>query len=80
MNQSLYKDALTSAMTELGKMDNTIFIGQQLLWHGNPMSTTVSNVPKEKMIEIKDLLLRRISNSNPKKIFYYYLMKWMSLG
>ena len=52
MNQSLYKDALTSAMTELGKMDNTIFIGQQLLWHGNPMSTTVGEVPKEKMIEV----------------------------
>jgi len=52
MNQSLYKDALTNSMTELGKMDNTIFIGQQLLWHGNPMSTTVSNVPKEKMIEV----------------------------
>ena len=31
MNQSSYKDALTSAMTELGKLDNTIFIGQQLL-------------------------------------------------
>jgi pyruvate/2-oxoglutarate/acetoin dehydrogenase E1 component len=39
-------------MTELGKIDNTIFIGQQLIWHGNPMSTTVSNVPKEKMIEV----------------------------
>ena len=52
MNQSLYKDALTSAMTELGKMDNTIFIGQQLLWHGNPMSTTVGEVPKEKIIEV----------------------------
>jgi pyruvate/2-oxoglutarate/acetoin dehydrogenase E1 component len=52
MNQSLYKDALTSAMMELGKMDNTIFIGQQLLWHGNPMSTTVGEVPKEKMIEL----------------------------
>jgi pyruvate/2-oxoglutarate/acetoin dehydrogenase E1 component len=52
MKQSLYKDALTTAMTELGKMDNTIFIGQQLLWHGNPMSTTVGEVPKEKMIEV----------------------------
>jgi hypothetical protein len=52
MNQSSYKDALTSAMTELGKLDNTIFIGQQLLWHGNPMSTTVGEVPKEKMIEL----------------------------
>ena len=52
MSQSLYKDALTTAMTELGKLDNTMFIGQQLLWHGNPMSTTVGEVPKEKMIEV----------------------------
>jgi pyruvate/2-oxoglutarate/acetoin dehydrogenase E1 component len=52
MSQSLYKDALTNAMTEIGKIDNTIFIGQQLLWHGNPMSTTVGEVPKEKMIEV----------------------------
>jgi pyruvate/2-oxoglutarate/acetoin dehydrogenase E1 component len=47
-----YKDALTNAMTELGKKDNTIFIGQQILWHGNPMSATIINVPKEKMIEV----------------------------
>lgn len=52
MTKSLYKDALTNVMTELGKMDNTIFIGQQLLWHGNPMSTTVGDVPKEKIIEV----------------------------
>ena len=47
-----YKDALTNSMTELGRKRDTIFIGQQLLWHGNPMSTTVVNVPKEKMIEV----------------------------
>jgi len=52
MNQISYKEALTNAMTELGKKDNTIFIGQQLLWHGNPMSTTVGDVPKGKMIEV----------------------------
>lgn len=52
MNQNSYRDTLTSVMTELGKLDNTIFIGQQLLWHGNPMSTTVNQVPKEKMIEV----------------------------
>ncbi len=52
MNQSLYKDALTNAMTELGKVDNTIFIGQQIIWAGNPMSTTLGEVPKEKMIEV----------------------------
>ena len=47
-----YKDALTSVMTELGKKDNTIFIGQQILFAGNPMSTTLGNVPKTKMIEL----------------------------
>jgi pyruvate/2-oxoglutarate/acetoin dehydrogenase E1 component len=49
---SPYKDALTNAMTELSKLENTIFIGQQIIYAGNPMSTTLGNVPKEKMIEV----------------------------
>ena len=48
---SPYKDALTNAMTELSKLDNTIFIGQQIVYAGNPMSTTLENVSNEKMIE-----------------------------
>lgn len=47
-----YKDALTNSMTFLGEKNNTVFIGQQVLWQGNPMSTTLSGVPKEKMIEL----------------------------
>ena len=47
-----YKDALTNSMTFLGQQNDTIFIGQQILWHGNPMSTTLGNVPKDKMIEV----------------------------
>ena len=47
-----YKDSLTNAMIELGKKEDTIFIGQQLLWHGNPMSTTVIKIKKDKMIEL----------------------------
>lgn len=47
-----YKDSLTNAMTSLGEKQNTIFIGQQLLWNGNPMSTTIINIPKEKIIEM----------------------------
>lgn len=47
-----YKDALTNAMTDLAKIENTIFIGQQIVYAGNPMSTTLNNVPKEKMIEL----------------------------
>ena len=47
-----YKDALTSAMTELGNEDNIIFIGQQIVYAGNPMSTTLTHVSKDKMIEV----------------------------
>jgi pyruvate/2-oxoglutarate/acetoin dehydrogenase E1 component len=39
-------------MTKLGEMDNTVFLGQQILFPGNPMSGTLINVPKEKMIEL----------------------------
>ena len=52
MSNQPYKDALINAMTELGKKDDTIFIGQQILWKGNPMSDTIVNVPKEKLIEL----------------------------
>jgi pyruvate/2-oxoglutarate/acetoin dehydrogenase E1 component len=47
-----YKDALTNSMTYLGKQEDTVFIGQQVLWHGNPMSTTIGDVPKDKLIEL----------------------------
>ena len=47
-----YKDALTNSMKFLGQQSNTTFIGQQVLWAGNPMSTTLGEVPKEKMIEV----------------------------
>ena len=45
---TLYKDALTNSMTYLGQQPDTVFIGQQVLWHGNPMSTTIGEVPKDK--------------------------------
>jgi pyruvate/2-oxoglutarate/acetoin dehydrogenase E1 component len=47
-----YKDSLTSVMTKLGEREDTVFIGQQILFPGNPMSSTLINVPKEKMIEV----------------------------
>jgi len=47
-----YKDALTNQMTLLGQKNNVIFIGQQIVYAGNPMSTTLGSVPKEKMIEL----------------------------
>jgi pyruvate/2-oxoglutarate/acetoin dehydrogenase E1 component len=49
---SSYKDALTNSMTYLGQQPDTVFIGQQVLWHGNPMSTTIGEVPKDKLIEV----------------------------
>ena len=52
MEPTEYKIALTNAMTELAKLDDTIFIGQQIIYAGNPMSTTLGEVPKEKMIEV----------------------------
>lgn len=47
-----YKDALTIAMTNLAELEDSVFIGQQIVYQGNPMSTTLSGVPKEKMIEV----------------------------
>ena len=47
-----YKDALTNAMTILSEKEDTIFIGQQIVYPGNPMSTTLGNVSKDLMIEV----------------------------
>jgi pyruvate/2-oxoglutarate/acetoin dehydrogenase E1 component len=49
---SPYKDELTRSMTYLAEQSNTMFIGQQIVYAGNPMSTTLTNVPKEYMIEL----------------------------
>jgi len=51
LQPSPYKDELTKAMKFLAEKDDTIFIGQQIVYAGNPMSTTLGDVPKEKMIE-----------------------------
>lgn len=49
---SPYKDELTKSMTFLAEKEDTIFIGQQIVYAGNPMSTTLTEVSKEKMIEV----------------------------
>ena len=49
---SPYKDELTKSMKFLAEKEDTIFIGQQIVYAGNPMSTTLTEVPKEKMIEV----------------------------
>ena len=51
MTTTPYKDELTKAMTFLGEQDNIKFIGQQIVFTGNPMSSTLVNVSKSKMIE-----------------------------
>jgi len=47
-----YKDQLSEAMKMCNDVENSIFIGQQILWKGNPMSTTLDFVDKSKMIEV----------------------------
>jgi len=47
-----YKEQLTEMMTLLGQREDTIFIGQQIIWPGNPMSSTLNGVSKNKMIEV----------------------------
>ena len=47
-----YKEQLTEMMTLLGQKENSIFIGQQIVYPGNPMSSTLVNVDKKKMIEV----------------------------
>jgi pyruvate/2-oxoglutarate/acetoin dehydrogenase E1 component len=48
----IYKDMLNYYMNQIGNIENSIFIGQQIVWRGNPMSTTLDNVSKDKMIEV----------------------------
>lgn len=47
-----YRDKLSEIMATAANDENTIFIGQQIIYRGNPMSTTLDGVPKEKMIEV----------------------------
>ncbi len=46
-----YLDALTKAMKLMMDDPQTIFIGQQIVYYGNPMSKTIEGLPKERMIE-----------------------------
>ena len=45
MENTIYKDELTKSMNYLASKDNTIFVGQQIVYPGNPMSTTIQEVP-----------------------------------
>lgn len=46
-----YLDSLTEAMKFVMDDPKTIFIGQQIVYYGNPMSKTIEGLPKERMIE-----------------------------
>jgi pyruvate/2-oxoglutarate/acetoin dehydrogenase E1 component len=50
--ESTYKDELTHAMTSLSKDKRVIFVGQQIVYPGNPMSETLKNVSEKQMIEM----------------------------
>lgn len=50
--KSTYKDSLTEAMTFLSEDERVIFVGQQIVFPGNPMSSTLQNVSEDKMIEM----------------------------
>jgi len=46
-----YVDALTDSMSMLMEDPDTIFVGQQIVYYGNPMSKTIEGLPKDRMIE-----------------------------
>lgn len=47
-----YRDEMTAAMTMLGKIPNTVFLGQSIKYPGNVMFNTLKNVPMDKRIEL----------------------------
>lgn len=46
-----YKEELSNAMKRLMDNPDTIFIGQQIVYYGNPMSKTIEGLPTSRMIE-----------------------------
>ena len=47
-----YKDELIKSMKWLGDKENTLFFGQATLFSGHAISGTLTEVPKEKLIEL----------------------------
>ena len=47
-----YKDELIKSMKWLGEKENTLFLGQATLFSGHSISGTLTEVPKEKLIEL----------------------------
>ena len=47
-----YKEELIKSMKWLGEKQNTLFLGQATLFSGHSISGTLTEVPKEKLIEL----------------------------
>ena len=47
-----YKEELINSMKWLGEKENTLFLGQATLFSGHAISSTLTEVPKEKLIEL----------------------------
>ena len=47
-----YKDELIKSMNYLAEKPNTIFVGQQTAFAGNPMSTTILDISKDIIREV----------------------------
>jgi pyruvate/2-oxoglutarate/acetoin dehydrogenase E1 component len=47
-----YKDELIRSMKWLGEKENTLFLGQATLFSGHAISSTLTEVPEEKLIEL----------------------------
>lgn len=48
----LYSKELTNAMTLLGKLPHTVFIGQSVAYPGNAIYKTLAGIPPEKRLEL----------------------------
>ena len=47
-----YKDELIRSMKWLGEKDNTLFLGQATAFSGHAISGTLTEIPKDKLIEL----------------------------
>ena len=47
-----YKDELIRSMEWLSEKDDTVFLGQSVLYSGNAIYNTLNTLPSEKMIEL----------------------------
>lgn len=48
----LYRDELTRAMTMLGGISNSVFLGQAVEYPGTGMTGTLEGVPRERLVEL----------------------------